>query len=117
MSLVRKLYQNKHNYMSSLVICLIFHWTFEEIATVMINYIKRTINGVEKTPTEYKFQLDGDIFAVVNIFKTSRFLHIPHYRDDTYALDGVCYYSNHFEDLVKLLGKKRKECKHMEIFR
>ena len=36
----------------------------------MINSIKRTIDGVEKTPTEYKFRLDGDIFAFVNVFKS-----------------------------------------------
>ena len=36
----------------------------------MMNSIKRTIDGVEKTPTEYKVHLDGDIFAVVNVFKT-----------------------------------------------
>ena len=99
--------------MLNLVICLIFNLTFEEIATL----IKRTIDGVEKTPTEYKFHLDGDIFAVVNVFKTYRFVHIRHYRDETYPLNGVCYYSNHFEDLVKLLEKKtRKESKQMEIF-
>ena len=44
----------------------------------------------------------------VNVFKTYRFVHIRHSRDDTYPLDGVCYYSNHFEDLVKLLGEKRE---------
>ena len=103
--------------MLNLVICLIFNLTFEEIATLMMNSIKRTIDGVEETPAEYKFHLDGDIFAVVNVFKTYRFVHIRYYRDETYPLDGVCYYSNHFEDLVKLLEKKtRKESKQMEIF-
>ena len=98
-------------------ICLIFNFIFEEIATLMMNSIKRTIDGVEKTPMEYKFHLDGDIFAVVNVFKTYRFLHIRHYRDETDPLIRVCYYSNHFEDLVKLLGEKpRKESKQMEIF-
>ena len=92
--------------MLNLVICLIFNLTFEEIATLTMNSIKRTIDGVEKTPTEYKFHLDGDIFAVV--FKTYRFVYIRHYRDETYPLDGVCYYSNHFEDLEKLLGKNEK---------
>ena len=101
-------YLNKHNFKTQHVICLTFHWTFEEIATLMMNYIKRTIDGVEKAPTEYKFHLDGDIFAVVNVFKTYRFVHIRHYRDETYPLDGVCYYSNHFEDLVKLLEKNEK---------
>ena len=94
--------------MLNLVICLIFNLTFEEIATLMMNSIKRTIDEVENTPTEYKFHLDGDIFAVVNVFKTYRFVHIRHYRDETYPLDGVCYYSNHFEDLVKLLEKNDK---------
>ena len=74
----------------------------------MMHSIKRTIDGVEKTPTEYKFHLDGDIFAVVNVFITYRFVHIRHYRGDTYPLDGVCYYSNHFKDLVKLFGKNEK---------
>ena len=73
--------------MSSLVICLMFHYTFEEIATLMMNSIKRTIDGVEKTPTEYKFYLDGDIFAVVNVFKIYRFVHIRHYTVETYRLD------------------------------
>ena len=89
------------------MICLILNLTFEEIATLRMNSIKRTIDGVEKTPTEYKFHLDCDIFAVVNVFKTYRFVHIRHYREETYPLDGVCYYSNHFEYLVKLLEKKR----------
>ena len=30
-----------------------------------MNSIKRTIKGIEKSSTEYKFHLDGDIFAVV----------------------------------------------------
>ena len=68
--------------------------------------IKRSIEGIEKSPTEYKFHLDGDTFAVVNVFKTYRFVHIRHYRDETYPFDGVCYYSNHFEDLVKFLEKR-----------
>ena len=54
-----------------------------------MNSIKRTIEGTEKSPTEYKFNLDGDIFAVVNVFKTYRFVHIRHYRDETNLLDGV----------------------------
>ena len=83
----------------------------------MINSIKRAIDGVEKTPTEYKFHLDDDIFAVVNVFKTYRFVHIRHYRDETYPLDEVYHYSNHFEDFVKLLEKTRKESKQMEILR
>ena len=73
-----------------------------------MNYIKRTIERIKKNPTEYKFHLDGDIFVVVNVFKTYRFVHIRHYRDETYPLDGVCYYSNYFEDLVKVLGRKRE---------
>ena len=92
-----------------LVICLIFHWTLEEIVTLMMNSIKRIIDGVEKTFTEYKFHLDGDIFAIVNVFETYIFVHLRHYRNETYPLDGVCYYSNHFEDLVKLLRKKKRE--------
>ena len=67
--------------MLNLVICLIFNLTFEEIATLMMNFIKRTIDGLEKTPTEYKFNLDGDMFAVVNVFKTYWFIRIRHYRD------------------------------------
>ena len=73
----------------------------------MMNSIKRTIEGIEKSPTEYKFHIHGDIFDVVNVLKTYRFVHIRHYREETYPLDGVCYYSNHFEDRVKLLEKKR----------
>ena len=79
-----------------------------------MNYIKRIIEGIEKGPTEYKFYLDGDIFAVVNIFKTYRFLHIRHYRDETHPVDGVCYYSNHFEDLVKLLEKREGNLDHIK---
>ena len=63
---------------------------------------------MEKSPTEYKFHLDGDIFAVVKVFKTYRFVYIRHYSDETYPLDGVCYYSNHFEDLVKKNWGKRE---------
>ena len=41
----------------------------------------------------------------MNVFKTYRF--VTHSIDITETrhipLDGVCYYSNHFEDLVKLL--------------
>ena len=29
-----------------------------------------------------------------------------HYRDETYPLDGVCYYSNHFKDLVKVYKRE-----------
>ena len=73
-----------------------------------MNYIKRTIERIEKSHTEYKFHLNGYIFAVVNVFKTYRFVHIRYYRDKTYPLDGICYYSNHFEDLVKIIGKKTR---------
>ena len=89
MSLGRKSYLNKHNLKTQPVIRLIFYRRYIEIATHMINYIKRTINGIEKTPTEYTSHLNGDIFAVVNVFKTYRFVHIRHYRDETYPLDGV----------------------------
>ena len=81
-----------------------------------MNYIKRTIEGIEKIPTEFKFNSDGDIFSVVNVFKTYRIAHIRHYRDEAYPLDGVCYYSNHFEDIVKLLEKTIRESNHKEIF-
>ena len=82
-----------------------------------MNYIKRTIEGIEKSPTEYKFHLDGVTFALVNVFKTYICVHVRHYRDETYPLYGVGYYSNHFDDLVKLSRKKtRREPKHMEIF-
>ena len=47
-----------------------------------MNSIKSTIEGIEKSTTEYKVHLDGDIHC--------------------------CYYSNHFEDLVKLLEKNVK---------
>ena len=70
-----------------------------------MNSIKCTMEGIEKSPTEYKFSLDGDIFDVVYIFKTFRFVHLRHYRDETYPLDDVCYHPNNFEDLVKLLEK------------
>ena len=83
MSLGRKSYLNKRNFKTQPVICLILNLTFEEIATLMVNYFKITIDGVEKTHTEYKFRLDGVIFAVVNVFKTYRFVHIRHYRDET----------------------------------
>ena len=73
-----------------------------------MNSIKHTIEGIEKSATEYKFYFDGDIFAVVNVFKTDRFVHIRHYRDETYPLYDACYYSIYFEDLVKLLGGKRE---------
>ena len=65
-----------------------------------MNSIKRTIEGIEKSYTEYRFHLDGDLFAVVNVFKTYKFVYIRHYRDETYLLDGVCYYSNHFPDSI-----------------
>ena len=74
-----------------------------------MNSIKRTFEGIEKSPTEYKFHLDCEIFSVVNVFKTYRFVHIRHYKDEIYLLDGVCYYSNHFEDLVNLLEQTEKE--------
>ena len=73
-----------------------------------MNSIKCTIERIEKSHTEYKFHLDGDILAVANVFKTYRFVHIRHYRDESYSLDRVCCYSHHFEDLVKLLGEKQE---------
>ena len=62
---------------------------------------------MEKNPTEYKFHLDCDICVVVNVFKTNRFVDIRHYRDETYPLDGVYYYSN-VEVIGKLLEKTRR---------
>ena len=41
------------------------------------------MDGIEKSPTEYNFHLDCDIFTVVNVFKTYRCVHILHYRDET----------------------------------
>ena len=108
MLLGRKSYLNKHNFETQPVIWLSLNLTFEEIATLIMNSIMRAIDGVEMTPTESIFHFDGGIFAVVNVFKTYRFVHIRHYRDETYPLDGVCYYSNHFEDHVKLLAKHEK---------
>ena len=32
----------------------------------------------------------------MNIFQTFIFVHIPHYREDTYLLSGLCY----FDDLI-----------------
>ena len=37
--------------------------------SLIMNSIKRTIEEIEKSATEYKFHLDGDIFAVVIVFK------------------------------------------------
>ena len=62
-----------------------------------MNYIKLTIEGIEKSPTEYKFHLDGNIFAVVNVFKTYRCVNIRHYREEIYQLDGVCYHPSRDE--------------------
>ena len=87
---------------------LIFNYTNEERTILILNCIHRTIDGIEKSSTEYKFHLDDDILAVVNVIKSYRFVHNRHYRDKTYPLDDVCYYSSHFEDLVKLLGGKRE---------
>ena len=72
-----------------------------------MNYIKRTIEELEKSPTEYEFNLDGDIFSVVNVFNTYRFAYIRHYRDETYPLYVIT--QSIFEDRVKLLGKNKKE--------
>ena len=54
-----------------------------------MNYIKPTIECRGKAPAEYKFHLDGDIFAVVNVYQTFRIVHIQHYRDKTNPLSGV----------------------------
>ena len=99
--------------MLNLVICLIFNLTFEEIATLMMNSIKRTIDGVEKTPTEYKFHLDGDIFAVVNVFKTYRFVHIRHYQRRDISIGWGMLLLKPF---CKIIGKNEKEIQANGIF-
>ena len=73
-----------------------------------MNFIKRTIEGIEKKHTEYKFHFNGDISAVVNVFQHFRFVQIRHYREDTYLLSGMCFHPAHFDDRVKLLGKTRR---------
>ena len=107
--------EQTHKTNKQTMFCVILNLANEVKTTLIMNSIKRTIDGIEKSPTEYKFHLD--IFAVVNVFKTYRFVHIRHYRDETYPLDGVCYHPNHFEDLVKLLEKTRRESKLLELFR
>ena len=52
---------------------------------------------------EYKFHLDCVIFTIVNVYQTYRFIHIQHYRDETYPLYDACYHPKHFEDHEKLL--------------
>ena len=91
---------------------LILNSANEEGTSLRMNVIKRTIEVIEKSPTEYTFNLYGDIFAVVNVFQTYIFVHIRHNRDETYPLDGVCYHPNHFEDLVKLLKNYQKSSYH-----
>ena len=108
---------NNHNCKIHHTLFLILNQTNEKRTSLRINYIKHTIEGIEKNPREYEFHFDGDIFAVVDVFQTYRCVHIRHYRDDTYPMDGVYYHQNHYEDLAKLLEKTRSEPKHLEIFR
>ena len=45
----------------------------------------------------------------MNVFIIDKLEHIQHFKDEIYPLDGVCYYSNHFEDLANLINGKKRE--------
>ena len=64
-------------------------------------------DGIEKTPTEYAVHLDGDIFAVVNVFKTYRFVHIRH--TETRHIHWMVYViTQPFWRSCKIIGEKRE---------
>ena len=81
---------------------------------------KRQANGETKS-LDKKFETDTDTFVVVSNFYGHLLVHIRKFNGDFPTKEGVCMFSNQYQQLLELLEKKEKKEKgilnlgHMRI--
>ena len=68
---------------------------------------KRQANGETKS-LDKKFEIDTDTFVVVSNFNGHLLVHIRKFNGDFPTKEGVCMFTNQYQQLLELLGKKEK---------
>ena len=68
---------------------------------------KRQANGETKS-LDKKFEIDTDTFVVVSNFNGHLLVHILIFNGDFPTKEGVCMFTNQYQQLLELLGKKEK---------
>ena len=68
---------------------------------------KRQANGETKS-LDKKFEIDTDTFVVVSNFNSHLLVHIQKFNGDFSTKEGVCMFTNQYQQLLELLGKKEK---------
>ena len=68
---------------------------------------KRQANGAANS-LDKKFEIDTDIFVVVSNFNGHLLVHIQKFNGDFPTKEGVCMFSNQYQQLLELLQKKEK---------
>ena len=69
--------------------------------------VKRQANGETKS-LDKKFEIDTETFVVVSNFNGHLFVHIQKFNGDLPIQEGVCMFTNTYQQLLELLGKKDK---------
>ena len=68
---------------------------------------KRQANGETKS-LDKKFEIDTDTFMVVSNFNGYLLVHIRKFNGDFPTKEGVCMFTNQYQQLLELLGKNEK---------
>ena len=68
---------------------------------------KRQANGETKS-LDKKFEINMDTFMVVSNFNGHLLVHIRKFNGDFPTKDGVCMFTNQYQQLLELLWKKEK---------
>ena len=68
---------------------------------------KREANGETKS-LDNKFGIDTDTCVVVSNFNRHLLVHIGKFNGDFPTKEGVCMFTNQYQQLLGLLGKKEK---------
>ena len=71
------------------------------------NMAKRQANGKTKS-LDKKFEIDTDTLVVVSNFNGHLLVHIRKFNGDFPTKEGVCMFTNKYQQLLELLGKKEK---------
>ena len=69
------------------------------------NMAKRQVNGETKLH-ERKFEIDTETFVVVSNFNGHLLVHIRKFNGDFPTKEGVCMFTNKYQQLLELLWKK-----------
>ena len=67
---------------------------------------KRQANGETKS-LDKKFEIDTDTFVVVSNFNGHLLVHILKFKGDFPSKEGVCMFTNQYQQLLEMLGKKK----------